>query len=64
MTAWCGAIAGANRISRIAPALTTPACISADTGVGAANVNGNQPWKGIWLDRANAETTSSAAQVS
>ena len=48
----------------MAPALTPQACISAGTGVGAASVNGTQPRNGIWLERANAETTSSAAQIS
>jgi len=54
-------IAGEKRRIRMAPALTTPAWIRADTGVGAAKVAGSQPWNGTWLDRASAGITSRVA---
>ena len=39
-------ITSVNRISRTTPALTTPACKRADTGVGASITSVNQPWVG------------------
>ena len=39
-----------------AAAFTTPACMSAETGVGAARVEGNQRWNGSCVERANAAT--------
>ena len=49
ISAWAGPAAvtrGLSLTSRTPPALTTPACSSADTGVGAARVAGSQRWKG------------------
>jgi hypothetical protein len=44
------ATTGANRISRIPPALTKPACISAEAGVGAVIEESSQPWNGTSAD--------------
>lgn len=38
-----------------------PACMSAETGVGASMVSGNQVWKGNWADFAKAAATTSIA---
>ena len=37
---------GLKRTTRNPPALTIPACIRAETGVGASMVSGSQLWKG------------------
>lgn len=42
-------------------AFTKPACMIADTGVGAARVTGSQPWKGTWAAREAPAATSSSA---
>ena len=39
---------GDRRIIRKPPMLTTPACSSAETGVGASMTWISQPWKGSW----------------
>ena len=52
---------GENRISSTPAPLTTPACNSADTGVGAANVDGNQPWSGTSADRLTPAITRQIA---
>ena len=52
---------GASLTSRMPPALTRPACSSAETGVGAANVAGSHRWKGIWADLDRAATTTRTA---
>jgi hypothetical protein len=41
---------GAKRTSRTPPALTNPACISAEAGVGAFIDESNQVWKGTSAD--------------
>ena len=53
-----GRISGASRISSTPPAFTTPACSSAETGVGAASVQGSQPGSGSCADRDRAASTS------
>ena len=50
------AISGAKRRSSAPPALMTPACIRADTGVGDSIVSGSQLWKGNWADLVSAAT--------
>ena len=44
----------AKRISRKPPALMTPACSSAETGVGASITSVSQPCTGNWADFSNA----------
>ena len=50
---------GLSRITRKPPALMMPACIRAETGVGASIVSGSQLWKGTWADLVIAPSTSS-----
>ena len=54
---------GASRMIRNPPALTMPACMNADTGVGVSMVSGNQLWKGNWADFIIAAATSSRAMI-
>jgi hypothetical protein len=54
-------ISGANRNSNAPPALMTPACIRAETGVGASIVSGSQLWNGNWADLVSAATATSRA---
>src|SRR3569833_2377887 len=54
---------GAKRLSKKPPALTMPACISADTGVGPSIVYGSQECSGNCAERANAASATSIAAV-
>ena len=47
-------ITGASRSSNAPPALMIPACMSAETGVGASIVSGSQLWNGNCADLVNA----------
>ena len=48
---------GLRRMMRKPPALMIPACIRADTGVGASIVSGSQLWKGNCADLVIAPST-------
>ena len=50
MNAGSAVMTGAKRTSRTPPALTNPACISAEAGVGAFIDESNQVWKGTSAD--------------
>ncbi len=58
-----GATSGEKRMRRIAPAFTTPAWRSAETGVGADSVAGSQRWKGICAERPRAAITTRSARI-
>ncbi len=49
------------RISRKPPPLITPACSSAETGVGASIISVSQPWVGNCADFSTAASASRAA---
>jgi hypothetical protein len=51
---------GLSRMTRNPPALMMPACIRAETGVGASIVSGSQLWKGNWADLVMAASTNRA----
>ncbi len=54
---------GEKRMRSTPAPLTTPAWSSADTGVGAASVDGSQRWIGTSAERATPATTSSTATI-
>ena len=60
-TPGASSMTSANRIRRKPPALITPACNSADTGVGVSITSVNQPWVGNCADFSMAASASSAA---
>ncbi len=62
-TSGAASITGAKRISRKPPALTRPACISAETGVGAVIDPISQPSNGGSAERAIAATRKRAATM-
>ena len=54
---------GASRTTRYPPALTIPACMNAETGVGVSIVSGSQLWKGNWADLRMAQPAKRTAEV-
>ena len=54
---------GENRMSSTPAPLMTPACSNADTGVGAASVDGSHVWSGTSADRATPATTRHRATI-
>jgi hypothetical protein len=63
MTVGSTVTTGANRASRTPPALTKPACISAEAGVGAVIDERIHVWNGISADWIIAATTSPPAAM-
>ena len=55
---------GAKRIRTKPPRLTTPACNSAETGVGASMTWINQPWTGRSAVRTTTASTKQTALIS
>ena len=53
----------AKRIKRNPPPFTTPACNSAETGVGASITSVSQPWLGNCADFKSAASAKSPAAV-
>jgi hypothetical protein len=63
-TPGASSITSAKRISRKPPALMTPACSSAETGVGVSITSVSQPWVGNCADfRIAASASAAATQV-
>jgi hypothetical protein len=60
-TPGAASIRSAKRMSRKPPALITPACSRAETGVGASMTSVSQPWVGNCADFSTAASASRAA---